>query len=85
MESFKRCPECQSELAKYRIGALVTCFEVSQALIKKGVDVALPVLTKLRGALVPSKSTLQEAPRPSSSVAQVQKGEAQAPAEEGVI
>lgn len=50
MESFKRCPEYQSELAKYGVGAFVICFkEVSWALIKKGVDVTMLVFFKLRG------------------------------------
>lgn len=53
-------------------------------LTEKGVEVVIPVLAKLREALIPSKLTLAEALRLSLIVAPVPEAEAQALAEEGI-
>lgn len=69
MESFNSCPEYQSELVEYEVGAFTTYFEkVSQVLTEKGMDATMLVLTELKEALIPSKLTSQKASKPSLSV-----------------
>lgn len=85
VESFKRGSKHRSELVEHGASAFMTYFEeVSQAFTEKGVEATTPVLAKLKRALIPLKSTPQEAPRPSLNVAQVSEAEAQVPIEERV-
>lgn len=58
VEHYKEFPKYHGELTKYGIRAFMTCFdEVIQAMIKRGVDPTLPILTELKKSLVSSEPT----------------------------
>lgn len=56
VEHCKEYPEYHGELREYAAGAFLTCFyEVTWAMIKTGVDIALPILAELRSSFIPSE------------------------------
>lgn len=58
MEHYKECSEYRSEVGEYKAGAFLTYFDkVTRVMIEKGLDVALPILAKLRSSLTPIEPT----------------------------
>lgn len=56
MVRYKECLEYYDELREYVAGAYLTCpNEVTQMMIEKGLDVAIPILIEMRKSLGPSK------------------------------